>query len=30
MYDYYKGLVIREGTWGLDGARLRKLYEAVG
>ncbi|MBE5779117.1 MAG: GNAT family N-acetyltransferase [Clostridiales bacterium] len=30
MYEYYKGLVIREGTGGVDGARLRKLYEAVG
>lgn len=30
MYDYYKGFLIREGTEGLDGAKLRTLYEAVG
>lgn len=30
MYDYYKGLLIREGTDGIDGAKLRTLYEAVG
>ena len=30
MYDYYKGYLIREGTEGIDGARLRELYEAVG
>ena len=30
MYDYYKGLVIREGTNGVSGDRLRSLYEAVG
>lgn len=30
MYDYYKGLVIREGTTGIDGAKLRILYESVG
>ena len=30
MYEYYKGLVIREGTIGVDGAKLRTLYESVG
>lgn len=30
MYDYFKGLTIREGTEGVDGAKLRQLYEAVG
>lgn len=30
MYDYYKGFLIREGTTGIDGAKLRELYEAVG
>ncbi len=30
MYDYYKGFVIREGTDGIAGAKLRALYEAVG
>ena len=30
MYDYYKGFVIREGNIGIDGAKLRTLYEAVG
>ena len=30
MYDYYKGYLIREGTTGIDGAKLRELYEAVG
>lgn len=30
MYDYYKGFIIREGTTGIDGAKLRVLYEAVG
>ena len=30
MYDYFKGYLIREGTGGINGAQLRKLYEAVG
>ena len=30
MYDYYKGYTIREGNDGIDGAKLRELYEAVG
>ena len=30
MYDYYKGYIIREGNDGIDGAKLRQLYEAVG
>jgi len=30
MYDYYKGYNIREGNDGIDGAKLRELYEAVG
>ena len=30
MYDYFKGYLIREGTEGINGAQLRKLYEAVG
>jgi len=30
MYDYYKGYIIREGNEGIDGAKLRELYEAVG
>ena len=30
MYDYYKGFIIREGTKGIKGAKLRELYEAVG
>ena len=30
MYDYYKGYLIREGTTGIDGTKLRELYEAVG
>lgn len=30
MYDYFRGLVIREGTEGLNGATLRTLYEAAG
>lgn len=30
MYDYYKGFIIREGTNGISGAKIRKLYEAVG
>lgn len=30
MYEYYKGLIIREGTVGVDGSKLRKLYESVG
>lgn len=30
MYDYFKGYIIREGNEGIDGAKLRKLYEVVG
>lgn len=30
MYDYYKGFIIREGTTGINGAKLRELYESVG
>lgn len=30
MYDYYKGYIIREENDGIDGAKLRELYEAVG
>lgn len=30
MYDYFKGFLIREGIEGINGAQLRKLYEAVG
>ena len=30
MYEYYRGLIIREGNTGISGADLRKLYEAVG
>ena len=30
MYDYYKGLIIREGTEGVSGGQLRSLYEAFG
>lgn len=30
MYDYFRGLVIRDGTDGPDGATLRALYEAAG
>jgi Predicted P-loop ATPase fused to an acetyltransferase len=30
MYQYYKGLIIREGTYGISGQTLRKLYLEIG
>lgn len=30
MYEYYKGLVIREGIEGISGTKLRRLYAEIG
>lgn len=30
MYQYYKGLLIREGTEGIAPEFLRELYEKIG
>lgn len=30
MYQYYKGLIIREGSEGLNWDKIKEMYEAVG